>query len=212
MDAETLTRIRPFGVVKHYRPGQLIHNRGDPATHIGIVLEGGVVLSTIGRKGRRLITAILLRGELYGAYPMQAGRPRTLDAEASGETQVLAFSRSAFRQLLDADADFRDRFIMTISEALERAVLQLDDQRRLPVVVRLAKQLLRHSRNPEQVVAATQSDLAQMLAVSRNAVGMSISELSDLGFVEQGYGRIRLPNRDKLRRWVEDRAELARVG
>jgi CRP-like cAMP-binding protein len=210
LDSETLNRIMPYGVMKSYRAEETIHHRGDPANHLGIVMSGGVALSTIGKRGKRLITVILLRGEIYGAYPLQTGRPRTQDAHASGDTKVLTFNRKAFSTLLDADREFRDRFIILLSDVLERAVQPLDDQRRLPLSVRLAKLLLRHSRNnPQRIVELTQSEMAQLLAVSRYALGNDIGKLAREGLVKTGYGRIEVVSREALRKWVGSRVEIA---
>jgi CRP/FNR family transcriptional regulator, cyclic AMP receptor protein len=209
LDSETLDRITPFGVIKSYRAEEAIHHRGDPAETVGVVLSGGVALSTIGKRGKRLISVILLRGELYGAYPLQTGRPRTLDAHATSDTQVLTFNRAAFSKLLDEDREFRERFIILLSDAIERITQALDDQRRLPLSVRLAKILLRHSRNPQRVVELTQSELAQLLAVSRYALGNDMGKLAKLGLVKTGYGRIEVVSREALRAWVSKRIELA---
>jgi CRP-like cAMP-binding protein len=208
LDSETLERITPYGVTRLYRAQETIHHRGDPANDLGIVLSGGVALSTIGRQGKRLISVILLRGELYGAYPLQAGRPRTADAHATMDTRVLAFNRKAFSNLLEVDRAFRERFIILLSDAVERATQALDDQRRLPLCLRLAKLLLRHSRNPQRVVELTQSELAQLLAASRYAVGKDMGKLAKEGLVRTGYGSIEVVSREDLRKWVVKRIEV----
>lgn len=208
LDDETLDRITPYGVIRSYGAGEVIHHRGDPPINLGIILSGGVALSATDRRGVRLIAVILLRGEIYGAYPLQSGRQRSHDAYASANTQVLTFNRKSFGDLLDVDRDFRDRFIILQLEATDRAIQMLDDERRLPLLVRLAKLLLRHSRNPSCAVELTQSELAQLLAVSRYALGRDMGKLAQEGLVKTSYGRTEVVSRERLRKWVVSRAEM----
>lgn len=204
-------RIEPLGHMTHYADEEVIHQRGDRSLEIGIVSSGSVVLSNVGRNGKRITTAVLNRGETYGVFAVYTGGLRTHDATARGETEVLVFKRAAFRRMIHNDPDLSDFLIVYLSDRLERVIQLLDDERRLPLQVRLGKLLLRYSSGDAGAARVTQSDLAEQLAVSRNALGAALKELAKEGLAIPDYRFILLPSRPALRAWVDAQAELIEV-
>ena len=49
-----------------------------------------------------------------------------------------------------------------------------------------------------------QSELAFALGVSRTSLRTALKQLRELGLVETGYGQIRVPEPDRMQRWVTE--------
>jgi CRP/FNR family transcriptional regulator len=79
-----------------------------------------------------------------------------------------------------------------------------DDARTLNVTARLAKVIYVHMGRGEVAngVACIQSELADLLGVSKVAVGKAIRELEGSGLVQSGYRQILVPNKAKLKAWL----------
>lgn len=124
-------------------------------------------MSNVGRDGRRITTATLKSGEAFGALSLFAGYPRSHDCHAVGGTRLLVLSRRRFEGLMDRSPMLRNRVIAYLAGRLMRALDTLEDERRLPLRVRLGKRLIERAM-PTGKVEATQTALAQELGVSRH--------------------------------------------
>ncbi len=204
-------RIARLGRMAVYHDGDLIHERGDEAFQLSLIMKGAVRLSNVGLSGKRITSATLKRGEVYGVFQLFTGEPRTHDAHAVGETSVVVLGDAVCRTALDTESEFRDFLIGFHAHRLARAMELLEDERRLTLPARLAKRLLVRCRREDVEDHVTQAELAQELGVSRYAVGLALARLGDLGLIETGYQRVAIPRRDRLIAWVSRNGDLARV-
>jgi len=87
----------------------------------------------------------------------------------------------------------------------------LDDQRRLPLKLRMAKVIATMARSArrENVVSCNQSDLAFTLGVSRVSAGKALSELQRAGFIRLGYGQIDIVDAASMNAWIARSDPLA---
>lgn len=201
-------RLIGFANPVAYSDEEFIHARGDTEPSMSFVQSGGVRLSNVGLDGKRITTTTLSAGEAYGIFTLFNDRPRSHDAHAVGPTRVLVLKREPFRRLLDEEPDLRDFVIAHLSDRLIRALEALEDERRLPLVDRLAKLLARRVKAIDGTIDVTQADLAQELGVSRNALGTSIAELQGLGLVATSYRRIQVPDQSALSAWIMRRQQI----
>ncbi|MEZ5938898.1 MAG: Crp/Fnr family transcriptional regulator [Hyphomonadaceae bacterium] len=211
LSEKTLARLERSGNIRTFRDGETIHLRGDPGDSIGVVLSGAVALSNTGSRGKRFIYGVLPRGRFYGVYALMTRSGRTYDASASGDTAVAMVGLNKFHLLLNEDAGFREEVVLTLAGQIEYLGRTLDDERRLSLKARIGQLLVRACSRETGEVDLTQTQIAQHLAVSRNAAGMALGELAQQGFVELGYGQILVLSREALKHWILSQAELAPV-
>lgn len=196
---------RLTGVAKtaEYSNGQMIHSRGDSAPGLSIVRSGAVKVGNVGRDGSYLTTSILGTGQCFGEFTLLAGLPRTHDATAVGPTLVDQVSGKAFMRLYEAEVEL-SRALLTIALRRTHGLLEfVDDMRRLPLPVRIAKFLLNNSVGANFVVR--QEEIAFTFGVSRVSMGKVLKQLEVAGLIKRGYGRIEILDRALLATWVEDR-------
>ena len=196
--------------LNRFTDGEQIHRRGDTEQALSVIESGRVRFSNVGKDGKRVSLITLGAGESFGEFTLFAESPRMFDMHARGETTIQVIERKPFEALLAAEPELAKFIINMLARRLLVALEVLDDERRLPLVTRLAKVLLRRPRADadEVEIIVTQKDLADELTVSRVALGTALSKLRKLGLLETSYGRIAITNLDAMKQWVDDQSHL----
>ncbi|NCF73463.1 MAG: cyclic nucleotide-binding domain-containing protein [Gammaproteobacteria bacterium] len=194
-----------------FEDGELIHPRGDKGQSLSIIESGHVRFSTLGRDGTRVSTITLGAGESFGEFTLFAGTPRLFDMHAIGPTVINAVVRQRFEKLLEDEPEFSKFIIQLLARRLLFALEILDDERRLPLVAKLAKTLLRRPRTSADNlnIAVTQKELANELSVSRVALGTAINKLKLLNLISTSYGQVTINDLAAFRSWVQEQSQLA---
>ncbi|WEK00332.1 MAG: Crp/Fnr family transcriptional regulator [Candidatus Sphingomonas phytovorans] len=205
---EMFDRLCAAGTRMSYASGALVQTRGDPWPGLSIVRDGAVQIGNAGLDGSFVITSILGSGHCFGEMTLFGDLPRTHDAVAKGATLIDHVSPAAYERCAEADPALT-RAIMTMMARRLYAMLEFaDDLRRLPLKVQLAKLLLAIVR--EGRACATHEELGARFGVTRVAIGTALAALEGEGLVKRSYGGIEVPDRERLRAWVEDRTMLAK--
>ncbi len=197
-----------------YRDGALIQSRGDSTPGLSMVRTGAVRIGNIGADGSHLTTAVFGAGQTFGEMTLFGELPRTFDARAFGPTTIDHVSQVRFEHLLDEQPELGRFILRSLSLQLHAALEFIDDARRLPLLVRVAKLLADMTRvgSDKATLETTQSAVANTLGVTRVSVANALAELEREGLLRRGYARIEIPNLHALRQWVDARSELAPVG
>lgn len=210
-----MDEIRHKGRRVSYAGGQLIQQRGDAKAAFSIVESGQALAGNIGADGTFLTAVLLNPGDHFGEFTLFAGLPRTQNLWAVGDTVITHVNGADFQALFDREPEL-PRALLTI--ALRRVhflVEFLDGQRRLPLPVRLAHLLLTsiedEARTGSHEVTCRQEDLADMLGVSRVAVGKALKTLESEDLLVRRYGRILLPDVRRLATWLDNERQVSPI-
>jgi CRP-like cAMP-binding protein len=202
-------RLVAAGEARRYRPGRLLHQAGDMDAKLSIVRAGRVRFFSSSQRGQEITIDILERGETFGELTVLRSMPRQLSAEALGDVVVVEIGPQAFRRLMDQDAELRQAVLENMALTLSLAAEIVDDERRLPLIARLAKALValgaRHSADGRRV-PMSQSAIADYLGVSRVSVGKALIELAGRGWIATGYREVMLIAPEALRARAVDEA------
>jgi CRP-like cAMP-binding protein len=195
-------RLVAAGELRRYGPGQVLHQAGDTTAKLSIVRVGRVRFFSSDLRGREITIDILESGEAFGEITVLRAIPRQYSAQALGGVEVVEIGASAFRRLMDEDAELREAVLDNMALTLSLAAELIEDERRLPLIARLAKALValgaRHSSDGRSV-PMNQSALADYLGVTRQSVGTALAELARRGWISTGYGAVTLLAPDALR-------------
>jgi CRP/FNR family transcriptional regulator len=182
---------------------QALHMRGDNEARLCIVVDGTVRFGRFQHDGSFKLLAMLGPGAHYGDVALQR-QAFTQNVYACGRTDIDVIDAAVLEMLL--------RDLPELAIALWRcntsrlnAVLELyDDARTLTVAARLAKVIYVHTGRGALAngVVCLQSDLAELLGVSKVAVGKAMRDLEQAGLVQSGYRQIIVPNKAKLKAWL----------
>jgi len=196
------SRLVSAGELRGYAAGRFLHHAGDTKAKLSIVRAGRVRFFSSDRRGQEHTIDILEPGEAFGEITVLCAIPRQYSAQALNDVEVVEIGPAAFRRLLDEDADLRQAVLENMAVTLSLAAELVEDERRLPLVSRLAKALVvlgaRHSTDGRRA-PLSQSALADYLGVSRVSIGKALAELARRGWIATGYGAVTLLAPDVLR-------------
>jgi CRP/FNR family cyclic AMP-dependent transcriptional regulator len=182
----------------HFHKGAMLFTRGDPGTHLYIVLEGRVRLAITSEEGRELSFRHAAAGDLFGEIAALDGSLRTADATALTEVTTYALERNAFRNLWSARPGVSAGLIAFLCRRLRETSGQLEAIALHPLEVRLARFLLLALGNREAPpgkrvpleLGFSQSELAQLLGASRPKVNTALGVLESASAINRTLDRI----------------------
>lgn len=203
LDMQVVAAIAKHGQIADYHDTACIHLRGDGDPRLSVVISGGVSLSNTDANGRRIQIVTLCPGEMFGIHQVISNVPYTHDAFAVGQTRIASFDRKAVDFLLERHKQFREGLLVYLSDRLVRALSLIETERRHPLLIRLAKHLYANRDLATGAVTGSQSSHAEVLGVSRNALGTCLQHLNSAGLVTIGRSRIQIPSAAKLAAWIQ---------
>jgi CRP/FNR family transcriptional regulator, cyclic AMP receptor protein len=187
--------------------GEVLFARGEPGTHLYLVVDGRVRLAIATEGGRELSFRHAVSGDLFGEIAALDGGPRS--AEATAVTRVIAYAleRNIFRDLWSTRPAISARVIVFLCRRLRETSDQLEAVALYPIEVRLARVLLcmlgtrnassgLGTRNTSSGPRASlelgfsQSELAQLVGASRPKVNAALGMLETAGAVKRTLDRL----------------------
>jgi CRP/FNR family cyclic AMP-dependent transcriptional regulator len=198
-------QIIAASVLMKYSDGQLIHTRGSLKPGLSIVHKGAAQVGVNGIDGTFVMVAALGPGECFGEFTLFTELPRTHDISSTGESHIYQLSQTRFDILYQREPSISRALLNTTLTRTHILLEMLDAIRRLPILERTAKVLLSmsYTLGGSNTVQTRQADLAYTLGVTRVSLGKALKELSRLGLIEIGYGKVVIPNHSGLSDWVE---------
>lgn len=204
-------RLAALSVTKQIGRRESLFSRGDEGDALYAVIEGLVRIWVGSDSGKELTFSIMEPGDVFGEIALLDGLPRTANATAQEATQVLVIQRSAFLSVLESDAQFGRHIIELLCERLRRKTDLLSDFAFSELPVRLARKLNDLATAHAEIDGNTaklgrifsQTELAQMLGVSREAINKQLAAWSQKGIVSTEEGGLTITNLDRLRTQAE---------
>jgi CRP-like cAMP-binding protein len=118
-------------------------------------------------------------GELFGEIALLDGRPRTADATAMEDSELMVIDRRDFLPFVREQPEIAVNLIEILCARLRRTSEQVEDLMFMSLPARLAKTLLRlanldGSENKPVQFAMTQRELSQMIGMSRESTNKQL--------------------------------------
>lgn len=199
------------GLLKRLQDGEALFRRGEPADGLYAVLEGGLHITGVTRDGREAMLSLIEPPMWFGEIALFDRLPRTHDAVACGATTVLFVPLSALDALLDAQPRYWRDVGVLMAFKTRMAFIALEDQALIQPAERVARRLVwlaycamggasgaSGAAVPGADVAAPgrcritikQTQLALMMALSRQTVNQFLRALEQRGVIRLSYGLI----------------------
>jgi CRP/FNR family transcriptional regulator, cyclic AMP receptor protein len=192
------------------RPGEMLFRQGDrvppgKGAFYGLV-AGSFKISSLREDGKEAILVVLEAGNWFGEMSLIDLQPRTHDATAVGEAEVLALPRAAFDELMKRHTF--SHAICRILAARTRALYgMVEDATLRSTRARVARRLLllahgdmTQAADTRSVVPVSQEALAMMLGITRQTLSKELKLLAAHGAINLGYGRIDIESPSLLER------------
>src|SRR6202049_4040313 len=107
--------------------GSAIFAKGDPGSGLMGVVAGSVKISVPSADGRDIVLNIMHEGEIFGEIALLDGRPRTADATAMTDCELMVIERRDFIPFLRSQPDLTIKIIETLCSRLRRTTDQVQD-------------------------------------------------------------------------------------
>jgi CRP/FNR family transcriptional regulator, cyclic AMP receptor protein len=193
--------------------GSAIFAKGDPGSGLMGVVAGSVKISVPSADGRDIVLNIMHEGEIFGEIALLDGRPRTADATAMTDCELMVIERRDFIPFLRSQPDLTIKIIETLCARLRRTSEQVQDLTFLSLPTRLAKALLRlvddaEGSAPTRKVTITQREISQIIGRSRESTNKQLRNWTKQGWIRLERGAVTVLHRDKLAEVAAEGSDL----
>ena len=183
--------------------GALLHRRGDTARGLYVLLSGAMRISGTSEQGGECTLAYIEPGTWFGEISLVDGAPRTHDACAVVDTDMLVVPEAQFKRLLAEHPQAGLMVARLLAAKLRATMVWMEDMALQPLACRLARRLLdlhaRRTVGSAGDLTLSQDDLAALVGASRQSVNRELKAWSGQGWVSVRYGSLRILEPARLR-------------
>ena len=198
------------GTSKRLPAGRTLFHQGGTPSGLHAILEGEIHVTGVAPGGGEVIMAIVRPVEWVGCLTCLDGLPHAYSGTASGETTVFSVSPKAVASIFEVDvATYRLLELPELNAARKIANFVIADVG-LPLAKRVAARLTDlgrwgYGRGTGPVAAlenVNQEELAMSVHASRQKVNAILRDFTTHGWIEAGYGRIRVIDVEAMERFA----------
>jgi CRP/FNR family cyclic AMP-dependent transcriptional regulator len=191
--------------------GTTIFSKGDPGNSLIAVLDGCVRISVPTANGHEVVLSMVQPGEVFGEMALLDGQPRSADATAVYDSELMVIDRRDFVPFMRSQPDVPIQLNAILCGRLRRTNEQVEEAMFVSLAVRLAKALLRFVQiDAEDIgpvdVPITQRELGEMIGFSRENTNKQLRAWEKRQWVKLARGRIMIVDPGALLRLSEDGA------
>jgi len=159
------------------------------------IVSGTVKVTKLLSSGREILIAILQSGAIWSDRAVLNGYWREVFLESMEPSEIAAIDNTEFERAIRSNPERLAHFMLRISEQVSDALTLLDDFRGRDVASRLARVLVKFSRQygvPTEAgvridLPVTHQDLANMIGTARETVSRNMARFRQQGFVADGH-------------------------
>lgn len=180
--------------VKCFRRGEYLWKPGEPYNHIHYILKGSEILFADHESGRRKIISFHGEGTVFPGYRNIDFRIElSLVTQALTDMEVLEFTKPQFRSMFEANTALSKRVVDWYSRFVNLFIFETTHQEYNSSSGKLCNLLyLLTAKQPSMTagIGLTQSQLSEILGLSRVQLTRALSELRRLGIISTSRGRV----------------------
>lgn len=201
---EALARLAGSARLRAMRRGETLFRRGDPGTGLLLVVRGRIRISVPSSEGRDGVLNLVRAGEVVGEIALLDGHPRTADAIADTDGEVMLLERRDLLHLIEENGALALGLMEVLCERLRQTSAQVEAlmfQEAGPRIARALLQLASVQRLAS--VAVTQKQLGEMAGTSRESANRTLKAWEARGLVSLVPGRVTLRDEAAIRAIAE---------
>jgi adenylate cyclase len=181
---------------------EILFQKGDPADALWGVLSGRIVIEVGTDDGKEMVLDTFVQGEVFGEVGVLDFGPRRVEARAAQQSVLFRLERKHFLKNLQSSPELCFRVFSLLCSHLRETTENLEDTALHKLPNRMAKRLILLSADSGvgegTVLHITQSDLASMLGVHRQAVNRHLREFEKDGIIVLKRQLIEIVDRQAL--------------
>ncbi|MGA2895339.1 MAG: Crp/Fnr family transcriptional regulator [Xanthobacteraceae bacterium] len=186
LDDKARREMASYAKPRSYAAGERICRLDDQGDSMMAVVVGTVRISLPIVKGREIILADLQSGELFGEIALLDGKPRSANATALTNCELMVLQRRDIMPFLERNPSACIKLMAILCARIRRSDERMSDIAFLDLPVRLAKTLLNYPSTRTGVVklSLSQSELAAMAGGTRENVNRCLRDWQRRGILE----------------------------
>ena len=181
---EVLDAVATASRLRVFRRGQVVFTRGDPSDTLFVVVSGRVKVVVRSADGGELTLTIIQPGGVFGELGLADGGPRSADADALDECQLLLVPLETVQGICAREPPVVQALLNSTTATLRRLTEAASDLVFLDLPRRVAKVLLSLPRGEDGVIrpALSQEELAHQAGGTRQSINATLR-----GFERRGW-------------------------
>jgi CRP/FNR family transcriptional regulator, dissimilatory nitrate respiration regulator len=199
-----MQRVLAASHVEDYEPGQMLFDRGQPAQHFFIVVEGQVNLVLYSKAGEEKIVDILGPGNSFAeAVLFMEGPVYPVAAVSASRSKVARFPNREYLAILKESPETCLRMLGHLSQRLHMRIREIEYLTLESATHRLVRMI--ESRLPagetgpiEITLPESRQELASRLSMKPETLSRILRSLSDGGSIVVHGRQLQVPDRKKL--------------
>jgi CRP/FNR family cyclic AMP-dependent transcriptional regulator len=202
----SIEQLGTYLTKRNVQRGTAIFRKGDAGSELIAILSGCVKISAPGADGREAVLNLIREGEIFGEIALLDGRPRTADAVAMTDCELMVIERREFTTLLREHPELAFKVIEILCARLRQTSEQVEDLMFLDLPTRLAKAVSRLVNEAggawPRKISITQRELSQLIGMSRESTNKQLRSWAQAGWIRLERGCIVVLRPDALARGV----------
>jgi CRP-like cAMP-binding protein len=190
-----------------FRAGVAIFHKEQTGDALYVVETGRVRLYVPTEGGEEFTVDLAGPGDVFGEMALLDGLPRSASAETLEKTTMLVLSRDDFLRQMESTPSLAVAIVAMVSRRLRNTLEYAESLAFHDLHARVARALFglaqrygaKVTKGVEIELELTQSDLARMVAATRERVNRTLASFRDQGLLEVRGRKIVLLNPEKLR-------------
>lgn len=186
--------------------GRIFYMPHDSGEVLFLLKQGRVQLYRLSPSGKKLVIATVGPGAIFGEMPLVGQGMHHTFAEAVDDCLLCVMSRANVEHLLYEKPQVAFRLLESMGKRVTQLETRLEEFAFKTIPARLAGLLLElaDERGSANVVRGlTHQELAEMLGTYRETTTLTLNEFRSQGLIDIGRKRVRLLDRDGLRKLAE---------
>ena len=199
LTSHELAEIDRVTAMSTCRRGKVFYTPGETGEVLFILKRGRVSLYRINQDGKKLVTASIGPGSVFGEMSFVGQGMHDTFAEAAEECTLCVMSRPDVEHLLLSKPRVALRFMELMASRLREVETRMENVAFKSVPARLAAFLLELAGDDgDQIAGVSHQDLADMVGTYRETVTRILNEFRSAGYIDLGRLHVKILQRGAL--------------
>jgi CRP/FNR family transcriptional regulator len=210
LSAQQVCEIRGLLSKHNHGAHEVLFREGEPNTHLYLLRQGQLKLTTLTPDGREQIIGLGLPGQLLGFHSMN-DTAHTYTAETLTAADVCKIRRPDMIAVLERNPSIMLRVIEILNQELNRAQLLIrllgqktSVEKVAAFILSLAPLGLRNGSPTELPLPLSRQEMAELLGLTVETVSRHMSEFRREGILDAPRGHVRIFDVERLQRLAGD--------
>ncbi|WP_425043548.1 Crp/Fnr family transcriptional regulator [Primorskyibacter sp. S87] len=184
----------------HLEAGEVLFEQGDDGDSLYAVIEGALEFSILSLNGRKLVLDVAGPGAVFGEIALFDPGPRTATVTALDSGRLSRIRYADVLAKFHHHPELATDMLRLAGQRMRLMGHQLNEQVFLPVPTRLARKILYLTQElaPRDTIKMSQSELADFVGATREAVSKTLSVWKREGILDGSRGGITILDRSAL--------------